>query len=98
LDAERGVECLPDRVRGVDEEAGRVGQFVKQGRVVLPGGRGGQGVELVLGGGAFGVGRGEAVADAGAVGVGGGAGVGAELGEFGHQSLFGGVQPGDFLP
>jgi hypothetical protein len=95
LDAKCGVKGFADGVRGIEQVAGGVGQFVKQGGVVFAGWGGGEGVELGLGGGTVGVRGVEAVADAGPVGVGGGTGVGAELGEFGHQALFGGFQPGD---
>ena len=76
LDVEGGVQGLADGGRGLCQQAGGVGEFIQERRVVDGGGGiGGEGVELGFDGGVLVVAFGELLADAVAHGAGGGAGV-----------------------
>jgi hypothetical protein len=79
FDIERGKELFYEVGGGLVEDAGQVGQFVEQVRVVVLACGVGQVGELGVGAGALVVELGVAGADALAVGGGGGAGVGAEF-------------------
>ncbi|HLI72287.1 MAG TPA: hypothetical protein VKU86_00310 [Acidimicrobiales bacterium] len=95
LGVQGGQQFLFERVGGLGEDAGQVGQFVQELGVVDDGGVV-EGGELGLGAGALVVEFGVAGADAGPVGGGGRALVCGELLEFGDEAGLGGVDAGDF--